>query len=180
MRSLNEHSVLNLKSLDAHKMPANVDYPTKTALTRSAIDVSGISSAQGSRHASRDETSRTSSFAFDTPFNASRHQHIQKYHQISGFTTSASGATSASQSGLISALINGNSNFQEQVSGMTTLVPPRLKRLPPSLSTLRTLNVSNSLFRNLYWLLVQKARLPHSSGLESLQLVPDTETRLLS
>lgn len=78
-----------------------------TALNRSVVDISGISSIPPSRHASRDETSRTSSFAFEAPFNSVRHQHIQKYHQVSGFTSSASTA---------SALTNGNVvSLQEQV-----------------------------------------------------------------
>jgi hypothetical protein len=70
-------------------------------------EASGISSIPASRNISRDETS---SFAFDP--QSFRH-HFQKYHQLSGFTSSISGGTTSS-SGLI--LTNGTKcSLQEQV-----------------------------------------------------------------
>lgn len=92
--------------------------PTTALTARSIADVSGLSSIPPSRHASRDETSRTSSFAFEPPFNSLRHQHVPKYHQISGFTSSAS-ATTTQSGGLI--LTNGSGpNLQEQVNSFNS------------------------------------------------------------
>ncbi|KAI6244138.1 Neuroligin variant [Aphelenchoides fujianensis] len=66
--------------------------------------------APPSRHHSRDETSRTSSFAFETSLNSLKHQHLPQYHQLGGFPSAASSVTSPTTPH--APLLNGGFNAQ--------------------------------------------------------------------
>ncbi|KAI6232384.1 Neuroligin-1 [Aphelenchoides besseyi] len=66
--------------------------PTTALITNPTEPTPGT--APQSRHASLNETSRTSSFAFEASLNSLRQQHLPQYHQMSGFTTAASTVTS--------------------------------------------------------------------------------------